>query len=302
MAAPVRHALQALAEMGAHPDRVRRVGEVARRLGLPEAALSKIFQRLAQRGILSSRRGPDGGYRLVRAPRAVSLATVVNTVDESSRHRGRCLLEERACNADVPCVMHRAAVAAETRLRNALESLTIADLAAGLRLLAIAALLPLFASASPAPKGPPELPEDMGPAAINVSNYPTDQQRVYQKLFVPIYSEQRGGTARALNSPLIEIDAAGEEAERRAHSRIADDPQLVSYTRGGWRSEVLRIKNRPPCCGACPILSRADAEALRHFFVYDSLRRKTGAVAEAWAAQRRELIRRFAEFQKEKKS
>ena len=287
--------------MCAHPDRVRRVGEVARRLRLSETALSKSFQRLARRGVLGSRRGPGGGYRLARAPRAVSLATVVDAVDESSRRRGRCLLEDRPCDPDAPCAMHHAAVAAETRLRQALEALTLADIAPGLRLLALAALLPLAAAASPAPKGPPEFPEDLGPAAIDVSGYPAEQQRVYQKILLPVYAVLRGGAARALNSPLIEIDAAGEEAERRAHPDIAADPQLARYTRDGWRTEVLHVKNRPPCCGACPILARADAEALRRFFVYDSLRRKTGAAAEAWAAQRRELIRRFAEFQKEKK-
>ncbi|MFI5345740.1 MAG: RrF2 family transcriptional regulator [Elusimicrobiota bacterium] len=301
MAAPVRHALQALAEMGARPDSVRRVGELARRLGLPEAGLSKIFQRLARRGLLDSRRGPNGGYRLTRAPRAVSLAAVVDAVDESSRSRGRCLLRDRACDEGNPCVMHHAAASAEARLRRTLESLTLADLASGLRLLALTALLPLVAAAAPAPKGPPEFPEDLGPAMIDVSGYPPEQQRVYRELFLPIYKEQRGGAARAINSPLVEIDAAGERVERRAHPDIAADPMLVVYTRGGWRAEVLRMKNRPPCCGACPILTRSDAEALRRFFAYDSIRRKTGTAAETWAARRRELIRRFAEIQKEKK-
>lgn len=172
----------------------------------------------------------------------------------------------------------------------------------GLGALALAALLPFAAAASLSSKGPPEFPEDLGPSVVDVSGYPPEQQRVYQNIFLPVYAVLRGGAARALNSPLIEIDLAGEEAERRAHPEIAGDPRLASYTRDGWRREVLRVKNRPPCCGSCPILARADAEALRRFFVYDSLRRKTGAAAEDWAAQRRELIRRFAEIQKEKKS
>ena len=302
LAAPVRHALAALGEMGAQPERVRRAGEVARRLGLPEAGLSKIFQRLARRGLLDSHRGAEGGYRLTRAPSAVSLAAVVDAVDDSKRGQGRCLLEDRPCDPRVPCAMHHAAAAAETSLRKALESLTIADLASGIRLLVIAALLPLAAFASPAPKGPPEFPEDLGPAAVDVSGYPPEQQTVYTKIFLPVYAVLRGGPARALNSPLIEIDAAGEAAERRAHPEIAGDSRLVIYTSAGWRSEVLRVKNRPPCCGACPILTRADAEALRRFFVYDSLKRKTGSAAEAWGSQRRDLIRRFADLQKEKKS
>lgn len=161
-------------------------------------------------------------------------------------------------------------------------------------------LLAAAAWANPRPALPPELPEDLGPAVIDVSGYPPEQQEVYRKIFVPAYSVLRGGTARAINSPLIEIDAAGEDAERRAHPALAADPNLALYTRRGWRGEVLRVKNRPPCCGACPRLTRAEAEKLWKFLVYDSLRRKTGSAAEGWAAHRRELIRRFAEMQKEK--
>lgn len=188
----------------------------------------------------------------------------------------------------------------DARLENP-RGTTRTALSSRLRLFALAALLPLAAAAAPAPKGPPEVLEDLGPAEIDVSSYPPEQRRAYQDIFLPVYAVLRGGPARALNSPLIEIDAAGEDAERRARPAIAGDTQLVTYTRGGWRSEVLHLKNRPRCCGACPILTRADAEALRHFLVYDSLRRKTGGAAESWAAHRRELIRRFAGIQMEKR-
>lgn len=132
----------------------------------------------------------------------------------------------------------------------------------------------LAVRAEPALKGPPKLPEDLGPAVIDVSSYPPEQQRAYRELFLPVYSFLEGGPARAINSPLIELDA--------------------------WRKEVLRIKLRPPCCGACPILSREDANRLWTFLVYDSGRRKTGPAAAAWAAHRRELIRRFAAVKEEK--
>lgn len=170
-----------------------------------------------------------------------------------------------------------------------------------LRLIALTTLLPLYAEAAAAPSSPLEVVEDLGPAEIDVSTYPPEQQRVYRDIFLPVYGFIRGGPARVISSPLVEIDAAGEDAERRAHPAIASDPRLVAYTRGGWRAEVLHLKNRPRCCGACPVLTRADAEALRRFLVYDSLRRKTGAAAEPWADRRRELIRRFEEIQSEKK-
>ncbi len=107
--------------------RTRRAGDVARRHGLPQAALSKIFQRLARVGVLQSRRGPGGGYRLARAPEATSLAAVLDALEPTGRRRGRCLIEDRPCGGAV-CALHTAGVAAEAELRGAMSSLTLADL------------------------------------------------------------------------------------------------------------------------------------------------------------------------------
>lgn len=145
----------------------------------------------------------------------------------------------------------------------------------------------------------PEQPADMGPAVIDVSDYPAEQQRVYRDIFLPVYAVLKGGPARAINSPLVEIDPAGEEAERRAHPAVYSRPGIVEPTRDGWRSEVVRIKTRPPCCGACPLLSKEDAQALWRFLVYDSLRRKTGPATERWAGERGQLLERFDEAVKQ---
>lgn len=135
--------------------------------------------------------------------------------------------------------------------------------------LALGLLLALSASAgAPPAKGPPEFPEDLGPASLDVSSYPAEYRKTYDEIFLPVYGFLRGGPARALNSPLI--------------------------TSGEWRKEVMRVKNRPPCCGACPVLSMADARALWRFLAYDSQRRKTGPNAAAWAEHRRRLTERFA--------
>ncbi len=158
--------------------------------------------------------------------------------------------------------------------------------------LLIAAVL----AAAPAPRHASkvvELPEDLGAETIDVSSYPAEYRKIYDEIFLHIYPFMRGGTARAINSPLIELDPAGEEALRREHPELFADPRVASVSPDGWRLEVTRVKNRPPCCGACPVLSRRDAVELRRFLVYDSLRRKTGANAAAWVAARRELIQRF---------
>jgi hypothetical protein len=158
----------------------------------------------------------------------------------------------------------------------------------------------LAVRAEPALKATAKQPEDLGPATIDVSAYAPEQKRVYRDVFLRVYGFLEGGPARAINSPLLEIDPAGEAAERRAHPEEYADASLIAPSRDGWRREVLRIKTRPPCCGACPVLSREEARQLWTFLVYDSVRRKTGPAAAAWFASRRELKRRFAAGKGEK--
>jgi hypothetical protein len=155
------------------------------------------------------------------------------------------------------------------------------------------ALLLAAAAAAAAPVKVPPRPADLGPKTIDVSSYPAELQRTYRETLLPLAPFLPGGSARLLNSPLIEIDPAGEAALRKAHPELFADPRLAVVGPDVWRREALRLKNRPPCCGACPILSMAQARALWKFFAYDSLRRKTGDAAPAWAARRRELIAEF---------
>lgn len=130
LAAPVRHAFQGMAALAARPGLSLDAASVARRLQLPEAALSKCFQRLAAGGLLASRRGPGGGYRLARAPGKVSLAEIVSALDLSSARKGRCVIQDSPCSDKTACVIHYAAGKADASMRRALSRLTLADLVA----------------------------------------------------------------------------------------------------------------------------------------------------------------------------
>ena len=128
LSAPLRHAFQALAAVTARPGKSTELAGIARRFGLPEAALAKSFQSLVHAGVLSSRRGPHGGYQLARPPREITLEAVIEALGGSDRRNGRCLLEERACSPGGSCVLHAAAVEANERMLTSLRALTLADL------------------------------------------------------------------------------------------------------------------------------------------------------------------------------
>jgi len=135
--------------------------------------------------------------------------------------------------------------------------------------------------------------EDLGPSTIDVSSYPEEYQKTYREIFVPVFGFL-GGTARAVNSPIIEMAPELQAVERRQHPELWD-VGVADISTDGWKRRATEILHRPACCGACPVLTIEKARALWRFLVYDSLQRKTGANASAWAAQRRELLRRFKE-------
>lgn len=103
-------------------------GDIAREERLPVCFLSKIFQRLARKGLLQSRRGPGGGYALAADPGRLSLAEVVRAAQDVRGPRD-CVLHDGGCRGR--CAIEREARAADARLTSLLGSLTLSDMISG---------------------------------------------------------------------------------------------------------------------------------------------------------------------------
>ncbi len=58
-----------------------RVREIGARQGIPARYLEQIFQRLRRAGLVTSKRGPGGGYLLARPPGQITLREVVEAVE-----------------------------------------------------------------------------------------------------------------------------------------------------------------------------------------------------------------------------
>jgi Rrf2 family protein len=54
--------------------------EIAERLGAQRRGIEPLLQALTRAGLLDSTRGPKGGYRLGRAPRALPLIAIIEAV------------------------------------------------------------------------------------------------------------------------------------------------------------------------------------------------------------------------------
>ena len=80
------YALHALAYMSQEKsDKPVASHTIARSRGIPERFLLKILNPLVSAGILSSLKGPHGGYRLARSASDITLLEVIEAVDAPIR-------------------------------------------------------------------------------------------------------------------------------------------------------------------------------------------------------------------------
>ena len=98
-------------------------------IGSPTAFTGKILQRLVRGGILNSKKGPNGGFAILKEniPK-ITLKQIVTIIDGDSVYNG-CGLGLAQCNDDKPCPLHKEFNPLRDKLTIMLEQTTLEDLA-----------------------------------------------------------------------------------------------------------------------------------------------------------------------------
>jgi len=102
-----RYAVTAMLDLAIHESKGPvSLAEIAQRQGISLSYLEQIFSRLRKCELVSSTRGPGGGYSLSRDARTISAADVIGAVDEKmdiTRCRGleNCQDEQRCLTHDL---------------------------------------------------------------------------------------------------------------------------------------------------------------------------------------------------------
>ena len=108
-------------------DEILSAQQLAERAHLEVPTVSKLLKQLANAGLVESRRGVNGGYRLARDPRAISVADIVSAMEgpigmtECSAHAG-------TCNHESHCGVRVNWQRISHAIRVALEGVTLADM------------------------------------------------------------------------------------------------------------------------------------------------------------------------------
>jgi Rrf2 family iron-sulfur cluster assembly transcriptional regulator len=100
-----RYAVTAMLDMALRTEGERvTLNEISQRQGISLSYLEQIFAKLRKAGLVSSLRGPGGGYTLSRPASQISVAQIIHAVDEvlDARYCGG----QRDCNNGQECLSH----------------------------------------------------------------------------------------------------------------------------------------------------------------------------------------------------
>ena len=109
------------------PDEPALIRDISRATAIPENFLSKIFQRLATKGLLRSRRGFRGGFRLARPARRITLREIVEALQGPIEFH-RCLDHLRERGRTGRCHVRRVFEKAQRKVAAILDQTTLEDI------------------------------------------------------------------------------------------------------------------------------------------------------------------------------
>jgi Rrf2 family iron-sulfur cluster assembly transcriptional regulator len=128
-----RYAVMAMADLARREaDAVRAVAlaDIAERQEISLSYLEQLFARLRRKGLVTSARGPGGGYRLARGAADTSIAEIVHAVDEPLRAT-RCGQGKGCMVKGERCLTHHLWEDLGERIEDYLASVTLADVISG---------------------------------------------------------------------------------------------------------------------------------------------------------------------------
>ncbi|QNM86451.1 Rrf2 family transcriptional regulator [Polaribacter pectinis] len=102
--------------------------EVAEKLNIPAPFLAKVIQELTKKGIVSSVKGPNGGFYLSEINEKNTIYDIIECIDDIDKFN-QCYLGQHECNEENPCVVHYLYAPFKEKLVKKLKTKTILEMA-----------------------------------------------------------------------------------------------------------------------------------------------------------------------------
>ncbi|MCB9080124.1 MAG: Rrf2 family transcriptional regulator [Lewinellaceae bacterium] len=125
-----KYAIRAVLYLALHADSEANIGvkEIADRLDVPKPFLAKILQQLSRYQLISSVKGPNGGFFMSTENMREPLRKVVECMDGPEVFSS-CILGLPVCSSQNPCPLHTQAFIFREGLLKVVGSKSVAELA-----------------------------------------------------------------------------------------------------------------------------------------------------------------------------
>lgn len=101
-----RYAIRALLDIALHEkEGAISLADISVRQKISQSYLEQLFAKLRRKNLVKSVRGPGGGYLIHRDMSQVTIADILNAIDEGSLDATSCA-SEKNCQHGEPCLTH----------------------------------------------------------------------------------------------------------------------------------------------------------------------------------------------------
>tara|TARA_B100001142_G_scaffold111686_1_gene113663 strand:+ start:943 stop:1380 length:438 start_codon:yes stop_codon:yes gene_type:complete len=126
-----RYAVQAMVDLAINSNnKPCNLLEISNRQNISLSYLEQIFNKLRKSNLVSSVKGPGGGYSLSKSPNKIRISEIVNGVEENIKVTGCGNHPSKFCTGkNEKCITHHFLEDLESLIENYLDSVALSDIA-----------------------------------------------------------------------------------------------------------------------------------------------------------------------------
>tara|TARA_R110002050_G_scaffold57866_5_gene130186 strand:- start:16322 stop:16753 length:432 start_codon:yes stop_codon:yes gene_type:complete len=130
-----KYAIKAVLFLALHSSEEKKImaKDISKPINVPQAYIAKLLQELVRANIISSVRGPKGGFYLNENNKSQPVINILNVIDGEKRLTS-CMLSLEKCNEDKPCPLHNILSSHRKKILKNLQHRTIEELALEVKL------------------------------------------------------------------------------------------------------------------------------------------------------------------------
>ena len=125
-----KYAIKAVLYLAVHSSEEKKImiKDIAAPINVPRHYIAKILQTLSKLDLISSHKGPTGGFYLSENNKQVRISQIVNAIDGEERIHS-CLLSLNECDSNNPCSLHHLAYKEKQTIIQRFEKTSLEELA-----------------------------------------------------------------------------------------------------------------------------------------------------------------------------